>query len=94
MLAERRIGQELIEAQKRGELATQERKPSTLPSGEGAPVTHQDIGITHKQAHEFRQMAELDEPDVEEVLEVARERGKPVAKADFNRKAAEREAGG
>ena len=74
VLAEKKIGQEIIAAQQRGELATQQRKPSTVPFGNGAnPATHDDIGITRRQAFEFRQMAALSDEDIVEV----EERGSP-----------------
>lgn len=89
VLAERRIGLELIEAQKRGELAREfGRADAKVPHGEPEPNTLADIGITKKDAMKYRQMAGLDDSDVEEVAADARERGKPVAKADFKRKAA------
>lgn len=90
VLAERRIGQELIEAQKRGELATRERHPSNMQVSGGnlPPATLDEIGINKMQAKRFRELSDLDDADVEEVAAEARERGKPVAKADFKRKAA------
>ena len=87
VLAEKKIGQEIIAAQQRGELATQQRKPSTVPFGNGAnPATHDDIGITRRQAFEFRQMAALSDEDIVEVMAEAKDRGSPVRKADFKRK--------
>jgi len=92
VLAERRIGQELIEAQKRGELARQSDgariRDHVAAGNEVLPPTLEDIGLKRFEAHRFRQMAELDDTDVEEVVAEARERGKPVAEADFKRKAA------
>lgn len=92
VLAERRIGQELIEAQKRGELASHKdghRFRSDLPSdGEGdRPPSLREIGILPKSAWRMRRMAELDDSDIEEVIEEARERGTPVAKNEFTRRA-------
>ncbi len=84
--AERRIGQELIEAQKRGELARRDHHPGSVPSGDTAPATHEEIGITRKQAHEFRQMAEVSDDDVDETMAEARGAGKPARKAAFKRK--------
>lgn len=88
VLAERKIGQELIEAQKRGELARRDHHPGSVPSGDTAPLTHEEIGITRKQAHGFRQMAEVSDDDVDEAMADAKQRGRPVTKADFKRKAA------
>ena len=90
VLAERRIGLELIEAQKRGELATRERHPSNMQVSDGnlPPAILDEIGIDKMQAYRFRAMSDLDEADVEDVVANARERGKPATKADFKRKAA------
>lgn len=91
VLAERRIGLELIEAQKRGELLgpsegnTLKRR---IADGNSHPATLDDVGLKGFEVHRFKQMAELDETDVEEVAANARERGSPVRKADFKRKAA------
>jgi hypothetical protein len=94
VLAERRIGQELIAAQKRGELARIQDGPAyrdhVVPDDATRPATLADIGLNRDQAWAFRQMAELDESDVEEVVAEARERGKPAKKRDFHRKAAEK----
>lgn len=95
VLAERRIGQELIAAQQRGELArpdgsTHHRPKEGLAEAKPFPATLSEIGITYRQAHDFRHMADLDDEDVETVVEVARERGKPASKADFKRKAQEK----
>jgi len=91
VLAERRIGQELIEAQKRGELARRDHHPGSVPSGDTAPATHEEIGISRRRAHEFRQMAELSDADIEETMSEAKQRGRSVTNADFKRKAARRE---
>jgi hypothetical protein len=88
VLAERRIGQELIEAQKRGELRSDAGRPKIVPDENDYTSTHEEIRITRRQAYDFRQMADLDDTDVEEIAAEARERGRPVAKADFKRKAA------
>lgn len=91
VLAERRIGLELIEAQKRGELLgpsegnTLKRR---IADGNSHPATLDDVGLKGFEVHRFKQLAELDETDVEEVAANARERGSPVRKADFKRKAA------
>ena len=60
VLAEKKIGQEIIAAQQRGELATQESgRPISVPVGNTSAATFDDIGITRRQAFEFRQMAAL-----------------------------------
>ena len=61
VLAERRIGQELIEAQKPGELARVEggRRSKSLAADKPFPLIHADIGLTHWQVHECMQMVEL-----------------------------------
>jgi len=85
VLAERHIGQELIEAQKRGEIAGpadgHKFRSDLYPHGEGDRRPSLDeIGISHKQAYGCRQMADLDDVDVdvEEVAAEAGERGKPA----------------
>ena len=78
VLAEKKIGQEIIAAQQRGELATDGR-PKTVPSGNGFPATHDDIGIIRRQAFEFRQMAALSDDDIVEVMEA------PMTQADLRR---------
>lgn len=90
VLAERKIGQELIEAQKRGELRSDAGRPKIVPDENDYSNTHEEIGITRKQALEFRQMAELSDGDIEETMAEAKQRGRPVTKADFKRKAASR----
>ena len=61
VLARRRIGQELIEAQKPGELARVEggRRSKSLAADKPFPLIHADIGLTHWQVHECMQMVEL-----------------------------------
>ena len=61
VLAEWRIGQELIEAQKPGELARVEggRRSKSLAADKPFPLIHADIGLTHWQVHECMQMVEL-----------------------------------
>jgi hypothetical protein len=86
VMAERKIGQELIEAQKRGELRSDAGRPKIVPDENDYASTHEEIGITRKQAHDFRQMAELSD-DIEGVMSSARETGKPARKAAFKRKA-------
>lgn len=93
VLAERRIGQELIAAQQRGRLLgptegnTLKRR---IADGDSLPATLGDIGLKTFEAQRFKHMADLDDADIEEVAAEARERGKPVAKADFKRKAQEK----
>lgn len=92
VLAERRIGQELIAAQQRGELASHKHGHlyrDDLPADrEGdRPPTLKEIGLSPKSVHELRRMADLDETEIEEVVEAAKTRGSPVTKADFKRKA-------
>lgn len=84
VMAERRIGQELIEAQKRGDLSTQGH-PKTSGGAEVSKAKLADIGMTAQRAHEFRRMAELDDSDIDEVVAQAQERGRPAAKTDFQR---------
>ena len=71
VMAERKIGQELIEAQKRGELAAHggDRKSIKISAAEvDQPATYEDFGITYQQAHEFKQMASLSDQDIEETM--------------------------
>ena len=89
VLAEKKIGQEIIAAQQRGELARpgdQDRARDNVPDGNVIPATFDDIGITRRQAFEFRQMAALSDEDIVEVMAEAKDRGSPVRKADFKRK--------
>jgi hypothetical protein len=91
VLAERRIGQELIAAQQRGELASRSdgyRFMERVAEDNSLPATLPDVGIDRVSAYRFKQMADLDDEEIEQVAAEARERGKPVAKADFKRKAA------
>ena len=82
MLAEKKIGQEIIAAQQRGELARpgdQDRARDNVPDGNVIPATFDDIGITRRQAFEFRQMAALSDDDIVEVMEA------PMTQADLRR---------
>ncbi len=90
VMAERKIGQELIEAQRRGELRSDAGRPKIVPDQNDYASTHEEIGITRKQAHEFRQMAELSDDDIDETMAEAKQRGRPVTKADFKRKVSTR----
>lgn len=73
--AERRMGQELQAGQERGEIATQERKPSTVPDGNGAPATHADLGLTRKEAAGYKTLAKPTAEQFESVIESARGTG-------------------
>lgn len=91
VMAERRIGQELIAAQQRGELAradgsTHHRRAEGLQDAKPFVPTLADIGVSYRQAHEFRQAATLTDDDIEGVADDAKQRGKPATKADFRRK--------
>lgn len=57
LLAEARIGAELKAAQERGEVATQERKASTVRASDGAPASHADLGIPRQRASEMKKLA-------------------------------------
>jgi hypothetical protein len=53
VLAEKKVGQELIGAQQRGDF-----HGNQVASQKEGTANHADIGLTHKQAYEFRTMAE------------------------------------
>lgn len=77
--AEARIGAELKVAQERGEVATQERKASTVPAGNGAPASHAEIGLTRKQAMEAKRLASAGEPAIREEVKQATSEGRRPA---------------
>jgi hypothetical protein len=58
--AKRRLADEYDAAQERGEVATQAHHRSSLPAGKTAPATVSDIGLTHKQVHEARQLRDAE----------------------------------
>jgi hypothetical protein len=84
LLAERRIGQKLIEAQKQG--SWRENSAEAMARCLMGNLSHDARGYWPEGGDEYRQIADLDESDVEEVAAEARERGRPVTKADFRRK--------
>lgn len=78
LLAEAKIGAELKAAQERGEVATQERKASTVPAGNGAPASAAEIGLTRKQTMNAKALAAAGEARIrEEVANATAERRRP-----------------
>ena len=63
-LAKRRLADEYDAAQERGEVAT--GRPGKSSNGEEFQATTADLGLTHKEIHEARQIrdAELTDPGI------------------------------
>lgn len=61
--AERKMGEMLIAGEKTGEVSTQQRKRSTVPSGNSAPVSASDLGISRKEKAEAKMLAEIPDED-------------------------------
>lgn len=59
--AKRRLADEYDAAQDRGEVAT--GRPKSLPDGETFSATVTDIGLTHKQVHDARQLRDAEAVD-------------------------------
>ncbi len=85
ILAEARIGAELKAAQERGELATQDRHPGSVPNGNTAPATLPEIGLTRKQAMEAKRLAAAGEPAIRAEVQAAEERGELAKVGDQDR---------
>jgi hypothetical protein len=83
LLAEARIGAELKAAQERGEVATQERKASTVSAGNGAPASHAEIGITRKQAMNAKRLAAAGEARIRDEVTAATREGRRPARQNI-----------
>jgi hypothetical protein len=79
-LAEARIGAELEKAQARGEVATQERKSSTVRIADGAPTSHSDLGIPRQRAAEMKALARKGEPAIRAHIKTAADTGRVASR--------------
>jgi phage N-6-adenine-methyltransferase len=65
---QRILGQLIKEGQKRGEIASQEKHPGSVPKGHTAPQTLDEVGITRKQSSIFKTIAEIPEESFENFI--------------------------
>ncbi|MEN6569027.1 MAG: MT-A70 family methyltransferase [Rikenellaceae bacterium] len=84
----REMGKLIQEGQQRGEIATQERHPGSVPAGYTVPATLPEIGISRKESSTAKNLLNISDEVFEEKINEFKENSKPLTKTALLREVA------